>query len=259
MPATASHQLSTDQRKDLRACLAKVGLSLRPDELDRLARAIAATIDCYREATEDNLRFRDAHDALRTLWRLCAADDPPIAMIRGRLKALPPQVIKHLEYLAPWVIGSRPTRRAENGGEFLAWAEKADGRALVDALRSLTAQGARWVEGRNRGAGKRSQPRLEPMILGETRGAGTLRHHGGAPAAPERQALIAMLAVDWTNATGKEPKASRETERGGFGELVCDVFQWVGISEAPKEEASYALRQYWKAIKEQRPVSEPEQ
>jgi hypothetical protein len=117
---------------------------------------------------------------------------------------------------------------------------------LIAATRALSAEGGRIVPGRSRGAGKHSKPRLEPMIMGEVRGAGAGRHRGGRPTNEDHRTLIMHLAIDWLLATSEPPKPGR-SEGTGFGELAHNVFQWLSL---PEGSAAYALRQYWADVEE---------
>jgi hypothetical protein len=120
------------------------------------------------------------------------------------------------------------------------WACTADREKLIRVAQAISGEGARVVPGRSRGPGKRSAPRVEPMIRGEVRGDGAARDHGGRPRNDALQDLILQLAGEWLYATGELPKAGR-SDKTGFGDLVHKVFQWCGEPEA----ATHALRQYW--------------
>jgi len=136
---------------------------------------------------------------------------------------------------------------------FLQWAATADGEELVKVLQVLTTQGASIVQGRSRCGGKRSRARIEPMIMGEVRGAGARDHTGGAPTNKVAHELVTNLAFNWLYATGEMPKAGR-SDLSGFGDLVHSVFQWGEISKDPTEAAGYALRRYWTEMKRAKAV-----
>jgi hypothetical protein len=129
---------------------------------------------------------------------------------------------------------------------FQEWAIDADPAKLLRATQVLSANGARLVKGRSRGAGKRSDSRVEPMIMGEVRGAGARDHRGGAPTNDAAFDLVMFLAVDWLLAIGHKPRPGR-SDKTGFGDLVHSVFQSL---ELPGEVATYALRRYWSHVKD---------
>jgi hypothetical protein len=137
---------------------------------------------------------------------LAHEDDPPIGQLRVRLRNLPNQAIEQLgrrarvvirRLFAGETIGDEPFDPPDRlGARFLEWAANADGQKLVAALQVMTAEGGRIVRGRSCGGGKRSGLRVEPVIMGEVRGAGTARHHGGRPANERHQTLVVHLAID---------------------------------------------------------------
>ena len=276
-------RLDDEQRARVKDCLSKEALSLPPDRLGRFVASIEASIAHFR-ATPPEPSFRDAHDALRALHTLASDDDPAIGQLRTRLARLPPTAREHMGRRAPAVMqrlgfglsspaGELPERAFDR---FLQWAKTPEAvrlpepppplpkalaeriaaltgteltqlvspAPLVMALRALTSDGARLVEGRSRGGGKRSAARLEPMIMGKVRGAGPARHRGGRPTNDHHQTLVMHLALDWLTATGKPPKPGR-SDNAGFGDLAHSVFQWLG---QPEGSAPYALRQYWAAV-----------
>ncbi len=275
-------RLDDEQRARVGDCLRKGGLSLPPDRLKRLIAGIEASIAHFR-ATPPDGSFRDAHDALRALWALAEDDDPPIGQLKARLARLPAAARESIGRRVPTVMlrllgidlggpaGELPERAFDR---FLRWtktpeavqlpepppplpkamaeklpaltgAEPVSLPLLVTALRALSSNGARPVQGRSRGGGKRSGPRWEPVIMGEVRGAGTARHRGGRPANERHRQLVMHLACDWLNATGEPPKPGR-SDNTGFGDLVHSVFAWLGL---PDDSATYALRHYWRISK----------
>ena len=239
----ARYRLDDEQRSRVRDCLTKERLSLPPDCFERLICGIEASIAHFLASAPEGT-FRDAHDALRHLWELSHDDDPPIAVVRARIQALPKEAIEYADRRAPIVIARLfPTEPPIT--RFKQWAATADGEKLIRATQVLSAEGGRIVEGRSRGAGKRSCLRLEPMIMGEVRGAGPGRHRGGRPRNTGHQDLIMHLAIDWLGATGEMPKPGR-SDNGGFGDLAHSVFQWLGL---PEGSAAHPLRQYWADVK----------
>ena len=141
-------------------------------------------------------------------------DDPPVGLIRAEIDKLPNSVVKQIERRAPRIVttlyGNRPReivmaggntikvediemeRWAANGG-FRAWAQHADRSLLERAVRILTADGGRFVEGRSRGRGKRSESHFEPQILGVTRGVKDERQKGADLALKHPTALCDIL------------------------------------------------------------------
>jgi hypothetical protein len=240
--------LDEEQRARVRDCLHKAHIVLPGAVFDRFVRDTEDTISRFR-GIEPSAGFREAHDALRAIWALAHEDDPPVGVLRARIKALPKPAIEYIDRRSPRVIPRLfPGDPFENGA-FLAWADNASGVKLVQALRILSADGAQVVAGRSRGRGKRSALRLEPVIFGEARGAGAKKRKGGRPSEEARHQLVMHLALDWVHATGQMPEPGRSGETG-FGDFVHSVFQWLlneedGVGEA----ATYALRTYWDTVR----------
>jgi hypothetical protein len=95
--------LDDEQRARVTDCLRKEAMSLSPDRLEQFIGGIEASIAQFR-ATPPEATFRDAHDLLRSLWKLSHDDDPSIGILRARLRALPNQAIEQLGRRARMVI-----------------------------------------------------------------------------------------------------------------------------------------------------------
>ena len=254
-----------ERRAQVRDCLAKAGIKLPQRDLEQLIRNIEYSMNRFlRSAPADE--FRDAHDALRKLWELSRVAGVSVDRLRALLTVLPAEAAQQLgrrargaipQLFAGETIGDDPFDPPERlGSRFLEWAAKANGEKLVKALQAMTTEGGRIVQGRNRGQGKRSAPRFEPIIMGKVRGIiearpkmrniGARRDLGGRPRHAARQELVRDLAGDWGRATGEEPKPGRRDHRGGFSEVVHCVFQWL---DQPEGGAEQALRRHWAAVK----------
>jgi hypothetical protein len=274
----APFRLDDEQRARVTDCLGKEALSVPSDRLEQFAGDIEASIAQFH-ATPSETTFRDARDAVRTLWMLAHEDDPPIGQLRVRLARLPHTARERMGRRASMVmrrlgfdLGGPANELPERAFDrFLEWTKTPEAMRLprpsprlqeelpeklaifagprpvslaplVIALRALTSQGSRPVEGRSRGGGKRSASRMEPRIMGE------MRHRGGRPANECHQSLVMHLATDWLTATCAPPKPGR-SDNSGFGDLVHSVFQWLGL---PDDSATYALRQFWDAVRQGR-------
>ena len=244
-------RLDDEQQAQVRDCLKKEGLSLSPDRFERLIRDIEASIDHFL-ATGPQGAFREAHDALRELWELSHDDDPAVGVLRARIQGLPRRALEYVDRRVAIVIAQLfPTEPPVT--RFQQWAADADPKMLIAATRVLSAEGGRIVRGRSRGTGTRSNPRLEPMVMGEVRGGGAGRHRGGRPRNEDHRTLIMHLAIDWLIATEELPKAGR-SDGTGFGDLAHSVFQWLGL---PEGSAAHALRQYWADVEKGKARSKP--
>lgn len=274
-------RLDQEQRERVKDCLRKHQLILPPDHLKHFIGGIEASIAHFFSILPEGT-FRDAHDALRDLAALAGQDDPPIGQLKVRIANLPtaakefigrrvPTVMQRLGFDLGGPAAELPDQAFDRFWEWmktpeavqpsapppplpkelagmlgiLAGSEPVSLPPLVTALRLLSSEGARLVDGRSRGGGKRSRRRLEGVIMGEVRGSGTARHRGGRPRHDHNETLVMQLARHWLTVTGKPPESGR-TDNIGFGDLVHSVFQWLG---QPEGSAANALREYWSTVK----------
>jgi hypothetical protein len=137
-------RLDDEHRARVRDCLTKDGLSLPRDRFVRFIGDIEASIAHFLAAPEGT--FRDAHDALRHLWELSHDDDPPVAVLRARIQALPEQAVAYIDRRAPIVIARLFPAEAPVG-RFREWAATTDAARLIRATQVLSAEGGRFVGG----------------------------------------------------------------------------------------------------------------
>jgi hypothetical protein len=235
--------LDDEQRNLLKDCLrtARAGLI---EPFGQFVDRVEASIDAFRRADRDEI-YRDAHDALRRLWQLSHDPDPGIGQLRSQVRRLSPRALRYVEDRARIVIPRLfPGDSLDTG--FIGWVDRAPGQKVVHAIRVLSAQGARLVPGRRRRNAKRSAEHVEPVILGQTRGAADTKPKSGRPVAEARHMLVANLALDWLIATGSMPQAGR-SDHTGFGQLVYLVFD--SLHEPGAERA---LRDHWRQVEESR-------
>jgi len=220
-------------------CLRKEGIRLSHGAVKNLESKIELSIATFRkEKNCPSGTHREAHDALRALWKLSHQDDTPVAQVRARLQALPDRAVEFIEMRARQVI---PELCRSSCG-FLEWVKDAAPKTLVDAIRMVSADGAQSMS-RSRGGGKRSSASPEPIIIGQARGAGNCARKGGRPNHDVQDRLVMHLAIDWTIVSGAKLSPGR-SDRTGFGDIVHSVFQW--LDEAAPDQA---LRRYWQAVK----------
>jgi hypothetical protein len=223
-----------------------------------LTTRLAATMDQYRSQTAVSgygMTPREVDDRLRQLFRLAEQPDAPVGQIRARLKELPPEIRSEIEERAerrwPVYFGEpAPTNLAPG------WLANLPRDRLVAILPSAISYGGKMVPGQLRKSGRRSRPHYEPMIRGvvrrsrpssksatgevTTNGAETDGLANGRPRDDDALELISFLAMDWDLATGQGPVPGRSDETP-FGDLVHQVFGWLGLPEA-----TGALRRYWR-------------
>ncbi len=259
-------QLDSEQISWISYILARADVTA-PEAAAALARNVATTMSAFsteREESGSNLTYRETHDRLRKLWGLADEPDPEISVIRGQLRGLPKATLDAIETRAerlwPIIFGEPPPVAAGPG--WLCYTPK---EKLAEIVRRSIAGGGMVLPGRNRGQGKRSKPRYEPLIFGVARGARVPSGKpliekekyarvpepdiaaNGRPRDDEALSLIANLAGDWLRATEKIPKPGR-SDKTPFGDLVHQVFCWLKLPDA-----TGALRRYWREHKRRQP------
>ena len=234
----ARFTFSGEQQLVLRDSLVKTGIRLHGDGFLRLVQDIEITITLY-QSEKQYATDRAARDALRKVWQLAHADDPSVGLLRARVAALPERVCEYLDRRAKRIIVRLYHEPADQG--FRTWAREAKPDKLLRVVRIISADGGLVVPGRSRGAGRRSAPRVEPIVMGVVRDGPGSKPTGGAPRLEAERWLVMNLALDWLTATGQEPDRGRDS-RNGFGYLVHEIFEWIGL---PQARARTALRSYW--------------
>ena len=282
-PGLFEYRLDDEQRSHIRDCvrdcLTKEGITLPRDHFERFIRDIEGAVNRLLINDDAKATFRENHDALSAIWKLCRLSKPPVRVLREELKKLPGEAIQHLARRARGVIPQicsgdslgdcvfdSPDRLA---ALFLEWAAGVDDEKLVRVLRALTNEGGRIIPGQSRGGGKRSRIKFAPMLMGEVRGAGTRDHRGGPPIKRADHELVQDLVLAWFYSTGHLPKRGRGDHHTGFGDLVHSIFQLLeGVADgaAPRKRkkratADYALRRYSETLEKRKkrvaPIADP--
>jgi hypothetical protein len=233
-------QLDDEQKNWIRGTLQRSGIPASASEVEQFSSAVSNSILVFERELNDAALPREAHDQLRAIWKLVVRSDPPIGQIRAKLRSLPAPAAAYLERRATRIL---PDPLAASGGSFIEWTRSAKASDLLAALRRVIAEGVQPIEGRRRANGRRSAPRLEPVIMGVARGSARGLSDGGRPRATAVDQLVMYLAVDWTLTTGIRPDPGR-SDAEPFGELVHQVFSWIGLPGADQ-----ALRRYWGEVR----------
>lgn len=223
---------------------------LQRETLDQFSRNIGDSVSVYRLRQGNVASTRQAHDALRRLWKSLEAEDPAVGVIRIRARSLPEPaktwLKKRAERLWNRLIGEE---FSEDG--FDLWVKSAEGAELVQVLKTLISEGGALVRGRTDRPAKKQ---FEPMIMGVIRGTGEGFGKGGRPGLSARDELVMHLAIDWTQATGQQPLRMRRDSEGfsGLVHRIFDILEGVDGSESDdipdNNGAEQALRRYWSAV-----------
>lgn len=225
----------------MRRCFRRDGTTVCISGQQEICDFVTESISTFAaDRDEPSSTRRLTHDALRRLWRYSHRDDCDARRLKIWVKLLPGDGLSHMERRAKTVIPRLfPGESLDKG--FLEWAQTAEPKDLVKAIRVLSAEGAVRVSGRRCVSGKQSRTRLEPLVFGHARGAGGSKLLGGRPKHGAQDRLVLNLSLDWLEATGQAPTGGR-SDHTGFGDLVHTVFESMG-----ERGATQALRRYWAA------------
>lgn len=230
--------------------LRQAGYRLQREALDKFSRNIGASVSVYRLRQGDIASTRQAHDALRRLWKSLEAEDAAIGVIRIRASSLPEPAKAWIQTRAARLWDHLVGGKFSNGA-FDLWVKSAEGPELVSVLKTLICEGGAMIRGRD---DRPAKLQFEPMIMGVIRGMGEGFGKGGRPSLSARDELVMHLAIDWTQATGQQPLRMRRDSEGfsGLVHRIFDVLEVVDV-QAPDEVpdhngAEQALRRYWAAV-----------
>ena len=229
-------------------CLRSENIRLSSSQMTAFVSDIREDTATFEKAKEETKRFRETHNQLRRLWEVAADESPQLELLLEAIRDLSRDATAYVNRRFPNVmerlLGEQPKEI-----DFKSWAQTAGAETLARVSRLVAAEGAEIVPGRSRGRGKRSRPRVAPVVMGITRGNSTGAPHGGRPNNELMIELIMRLALSWLGATGKEPKRGRG-DNTGFGNLVFLVFEGLCLLDKEGEESGvHALRQYWSRVR----------
>jgi hypothetical protein len=103
-------------------------------DIGEIETSITAHLAAEPEGTD-----RDTDDALADLWSLSHENDPPVGLLRGRIKALPRRAVDYIDRRFPMVFEGPFLTRAP-ATRFQEWAATADAQSLIRAIRVLRAR-----------------------------------------------------------------------------------------------------------------------
>src|SRR5439155_5610007 len=128
------HKLGDEERAAMRRVLRQAGIEATSAMVERLADAIQASMDLFRENRAGQFTHRERHDAIRALLRLAEEDDPPVGMIRKRITELAEDDIAYAgeraERLRHRVFPGESLPR-----NFVVWSQTAPQGKLLEAVR----------------------------------------------------------------------------------------------------------------------------
>ena len=233
-------KLDEDQRSDLQRLIRSNSVKDWSKASAALMAGVEGSVMAWSELSELRVTRQGIVQLSALVALLTASPQPSIVLIRKRVAALPPRIVRHIEgralRLSDQVQKFRPI-----GLSLKMWAQRAAPDDLVKLLTSCLVQGGQFVSGRNRPKGKQSAPRFELLIAARPNTPKNEEGYaGGRPIHDDLQLLVSYLAIDWLQSTGFQPTKGR-SDHTPFGALVFMVFRWIG----EEDKAAHSLRTYW--------------
>jgi hypothetical protein len=193
------------------------------------------------------------YDELKALWKAAHPSDPPLwEVLATALETLSDRTRQNLHYRGSLVDTAIPLPEAES----LRDPERRE--VARETLLRLILQGAQ-AKGRSRGGGKRSKPRLKPILFAREK----------TPNPPRRDAeqkFVMRLQHAWLDATGEQAVQSarrreyvdrdrRDVLRdlGPFAQFVQECLRLVGAPEVDAVEAINGAGRFIKGLASSNP------
>src|SRR5438046_2323219 len=121
-------RLNEEHRNRISDCVRKDGIHLDHQGIIDFVCKIESSIVAFRKARADAGTRRQAHDALRDLWRPSYQVDVPVGRLRARLLCLPKLALDYLDMRACVMF---PELFDSVDGGFLTWVKNANATRLV--------------------------------------------------------------------------------------------------------------------------------
>lgn len=233
-------KLNEDQRSDLQRLIRSRSVKDWSKASAALMAGVEGSVVAWSKLSELHVTHQGVIQLSALVALLTASPQPSIGLIRTRVAALPPGIVRHIEGRA-LRLSDHEQKFRPIGLSLKTWAQRAGPDDLVKLLTCCLVQGGEFVPGRKRPNGKQSGPRFEPAIAARPNTPKNEEGYaGGRPIRHDLQLLVSYLAVDWLQSTGFQPTKGR-SDHTPFGALVFMVFRWIG----EEDKAAHSLRTYW--------------
>jgi len=205
----------------------------------------------YARAKHQTATYRDAHEALRDLFKLMQASEPDMVLIRKKLGFLPQEATEFLLRRARQRF--RLFRKHAHLGRLslIHWLRSLSDQELLTLGRSLIATGLAWTFGQRRSKNRPAKLRLEPYIMGHARRlkrpdidwfVPQKEQRGGRPHQTAIDNFMISIGLFWVELTGEAPKA----QRGRMSPFVEVVL--LALSEAGASAPNAAIKRFFQSI-----------
>lgn len=218
----------------------------------KLLERVDISVKQFRANSSNPVRHRQIHDQLRKIWHAANNEKTSLAEIEKTFLHVSPTTLNELKRRV--TLRRKIGLDADHDNSLSRLMERVRGSSndnqakdnlnrLKSYLRLVSSNGAQIVDGRTRPGGKRSRQRIEPVVLGFSRGSVSSDSPappvGGRPENEAHFELIMNLALDWLYVTGRQPEKGR-SDQTPFGQFVYAVFEWVQL-----KDPDYSLRAFW--------------
>ena len=221
------------------------------DDMTVFMAGLDAALNHYAQAKHQTSTYRDAHEALRDLFKLMEASQPDIRLIRSKLGSLPPEATAFLLRRARQRL--RLFRKHPHLGRLslIQWLRSLSDQELLRLGRSLITTGFAWTFGQRRSKNLPAKLRLEPYVMGYAR---RLKRpdinwfvpqnepRGGRPHQTAIDDFMISLGLLWVELTGLAPKAQRG-RKSAFVEVA-----FLALAEARALAPDTAIKRFFQLI-----------
>lgn len=218
---------------------------------DKFFDELGEAIQSYRQALIEERTLRDSYEALRDLFKLIEKHPDNVSKIRQKLLGIPQQARDYIIRRASWRKDQFFRNNDPTWDNLAYWVENCRDDELIEKLPILIANGHVWSFGQIRQNGERSDPHIEPMVMGRF---GRLHRpdidwykpnsesKGGRPPKEAIDNLLRTFGLLWLESTGHAPDRKRGVKTP-FVKAAEALLIYAGI---PNPERT--VKRFWTAI-----------
>ena len=218
---------------------------------DKFFTELAEAIKNYQTKLFEERTYRDSYEALRDIFKLIERRPDKTENIRRKFVLLPNMARDYVMRRAIWRKDQFFRNNDPTWDNLAYWVENCRDDELIEKLPILIATSRAWSFGQIREDGERSDPHIEPMVMGRF---GRLHRpdidwykpnsesKGGRPPKEAIDNLLRTFGLLWLESTGHAPDRKRGVKTP-FVKAAEALLIYVGI---PNPEQT--VKRFWTAI-----------